>query len=72
MSNKINQKLGLRPAGKRKMMNLPKNRHEASALTSAQCPGCTQRGVIENAVHGRRLRCCTWCGNTWTPEEAHD
>jgi len=61
----INQKLGLRRASKRHMMRLPKTLHERTALTSAQCPECSRRGVIENVIHGRRQRCCTWCGHTW-------
>jgi hypothetical protein len=68
VSNKINERLGLKPSGKRAMMNLPTDRSEASDLTSAKCPVCGLRGAIENVIHGQRLRMCTWCSESWTPE----
>jgi hypothetical protein len=37
------------------------------AVTAAHCPACDQTGVIENVVHARRLRTCTWCGACWEP-----
>lgn len=58
--------MGLRPAGKRRMMRLPKNRQAAIALTAAQCPACGQRGVIENVIKGERRRMCSWCSEGWT------
>ncbi len=63
--SRINEKLGLRPAGKRSMMQLPKNRAEAAALTAAQCPRCQQRGVREATIHGQVTRFCSWCGASW-------
>jgi ssDNA-binding Zn-finger/Zn-ribbon topoisomerase 1 len=61
----INEKRGLRRAGKRRMMKLPKNRAAAADLTAAQCPKCGSRGVIENVIHGRRRRMCSKCSEGW-------
>lgn len=65
---KINEQLGLRPAGKRSMMKLPKNRAEAAALTSSQCPSCSSFGIRECSVKGIRTRLCPRCGYTWPVE----
>jgi len=70
--SRINEKLGLKPAGKRRMMNLPKDRAQAADLTAAQCPKCGQRGAIECLVHDRRRRFCTWCNHGWEPEEERE
>jgi hypothetical protein len=63
----INEKLGLRPAGKRAMMKLPKDRARAVALTAATCPKCGQRGVRELTLHGQLKWCCSWCAHSWMP-----
>lgn len=63
----INEKLGLKRAGKRSMMNLPKNRAEAAALTSAQCPECQQRHARRSQTRPGSLW-CGWCSHIWTPE----
>jgi hypothetical protein len=36
-------------------------------LTAVRCPRCHQTVVVENRVHDRRLRTCSWCGACWTP-----
>lgn len=64
----INEKLGFKPAGKRSMMNLPDSRAEAADLTSARCPSCHRTGAIENVIHKKRTRMCTWCNTFWEPE----
>ena len=61
----INEKMGLRRAGKRAMMKLPKRRADAVALTSATCPLCGQYGVREFVLHGQQRRACSWCAHTW-------
>ncbi len=62
----INQKLGLRPAGKRAMMNLPKARAEAAAVTSAKCPRCLRVGRAKvSATKGAGWLYCTWCNELW-------
>jgi hypothetical protein len=61
----INHKLGLKPAGKRSMMKLPKDAAARNALTAAQCPACQARGVRESVIHGVRTRVCSWCGHSW-------
>jgi hypothetical protein len=64
--SKINEKLGLKPAGVRPMMrNLPKRLEDRVALTAATCPACGARGVIENVIHGKRRRLCAWCSEGW-------
>ena len=57
----INQKLGLKAAGKRRQMNLPKSRSDAAAMTSRQCPHCGHAWVIQNAIRGVTKRMCAWC-----------
>lgn len=63
----INQNLGLRPAGKRSMMKLPKDRALAAKVTAAKCPDCQRTGA-----HLSRSRrdppntvICGWCAHTW-------
>jgi hypothetical protein len=64
--SKINDKLGLKPAGARAMMKLPTDRELRSRLTSAQCPACGQRGAnLSRRVMGAFV--CTWCQHVWTP-----
>ena len=62
----INRTLGLKPAGTRAMMNLPKNKAKAAALTRAPCPKCRQRGVRE-APLGYVTWFCLRCGASWMP-----
>jgi ribosomal protein L37AE/L43A len=66
----INEKLGLKRAGKRWMMKLPKNLAERAALTSAQCPVCHERGIAEYVTGtGVTKWLCTWCAHTFTPTQ---
>ena len=67
----INQKLGLKPAGRRAMMKLPANKTEAAKLTAAVCPACRQRGAQLSALHVGELF-CTWCGGHWPIAEDDD
>jgi len=65
----INEKLGIRPAGTRAMMKLPKDRAIRNAVTSAQCPACQRWGARLSAVRGHDLDVwCTTpkCGQRWT------
>lgn len=56
--SRINEKLGLKPAGQRARMN---------SLSGVQCPNCPHRDVVSNTVSGRLVWLCGWCGNVWTP-----
>lgn len=69
--SRINEKMGLKPAGKRAMMNLPDDPAERASLTAAQCPKCRQRGVRQNKNHGIQQRFCSWCGHTWPAPNSH-
>jgi hypothetical protein len=71
VSNKINARLGLKPAGKRRMMQLPKDRAAAAQVTAAVCPGCARRGATESNVTPGALW-CTWCARTWIPTEGSE
>lgn len=64
----INEKMGLRPAGTRRMMKrLPPTRAERTALTSAKCPACARTGArLSQMFEGDYV--CTWCEFRWTPE----
>lgn len=65
----INQKLGLKPAGKRNMMKLPKDRAEAVKVTSAKCPACQMVGRAKvSATKGQGWLYCTWCNEVWQVE----
>jgi len=61
----INEKMGLRRAGKRRMMKLPRNLEARNNLTSAQCPKCGRRGLSEYTTRGVQTRSCTWCHHQW-------
>jgi transcription elongation factor Elf1 len=62
----INEKLGLRRAGKRSMMKLPKNRAAAAKITAAECPHCHQRGKATiSATKGLGWLFCTWCSHVY-------
>jgi hypothetical protein len=63
----INEKLGIKRAGKRSMMKLPENRSEAVALTAAQCPSCQQRHARKSQLREGDYW-CGWCGATWSPK----
>lgn len=68
MANKINEKLGLKSAGKRSMMQLPDTRAAAAALTSAKCPKCGQRGARLSRTQAGSYWCSQAdCGETWAP-----
>lgn len=63
----INDKLGLKRAGKRSMMQLPKDRAAAVAITSAKCPECSHTGARASKTQPGKLY-CTWCNHIWDPE----
>lgn len=63
----INDKLGLKPAGKRSMMKLPTDRALRTRLTSAQCPQCGQRGARLSKVRAGWFA-CSWCPHSWWPD----
>lgn len=63
----INEKMGLKPAGKRSMMKLPDDRAMRSRLTAAKCPACSQRGANLSRLQPGAFT-CTWCSHTWIPE----
>ena len=57
----INQKLGLRPATRKRPMMRGVGKDAALvARTSRQCH-CGHRWVIENVIHGVRRSMCCWC-----------
>ncbi len=64
----INDKLGIKRAGKRAMMKLPKNRAAAAAITSAKCPTCARTGARESKTKGPGWLYCTWCNTVWEVE----
>ena len=64
----INDKLGLRRAGKRTMMKLPTNKIEAAKITSARCPICQHTGARASKTQPGALY-CTWCNHIWTLAE---
>ncbi len=65
----INEKLGIRRAGKRTFMaNLPAHRSDAVKITAAQCPHCQTRGKAKaSATKGPGWLFCTWCGESFEP-----
>jgi len=56
--SRINEKLGLKAAGKRARLN---------SLSGVQCPACPHRDVTSNVVHRRLSWRCAWCGHGWEP-----
>ncbi len=60
----INDKLGLKPAGKRALMKLPTDRALRNRVTAAQCPTCQQRRAHLNRSKAGWL-VCEWCQTTW-------
>lgn len=65
--SRINEKMGLKPAGQRAMMKLPPTRAEAAALTAVQCPKCAKRGVRAVTLHGIPKYFCAYCSHLWIP-----
>jgi hypothetical protein len=63
----INEKMGLKRAGKRAFMaDLPKNLTARAKITSAECPGCHHRGKARiHPSKGDGWLWCTWCSTTW-------
>jgi hypothetical protein len=61
---RINEKLGLRPAGRRVMMALPPDRALAVRVTAARCPTCGRTGAHLSKPHPGSL-CCGWCQTLW-------
>lgn len=66
MMTSINDKLGIKRAGKRSMMKLPKTRAAATALTSAKCPTCGRTGARQSQLKPGYL-VCSWCADSWEP-----
>ena len=60
----INDKLGLKRAGKRSMMKLPTDTALRSRLTAALCPACGRRGAQLSRLHAGDVF-CTWCAHHW-------
>ena len=63
----INSKMGLKPAGKRNMMKLPKDKARAVLLTAAKCPKCEARDARESRQREGHFW-CTHCYHVWLPE----
>ncbi len=62
----INDKMGLRPAGKRSMMKLPPDRDLRNRVTSAKCPACDLTGAHLSKLRDREgWLVCSWCQHTW-------
>ncbi len=61
----INDKLGIKRAGKRAMMKLPKDRTEAARITGAHCPTCGRTGARASKTKGPGWLYCTWCNAVW-------
>jgi len=63
----INEKLGIKRAGKRAFMaNLPSDRSAAAKVTAATCPHCGVRGKASpSKVKGAGWLFCTWCGTAF-------
>jgi ribosomal protein L37AE/L43A len=63
----INSKMGLKPAGKRSMMNLPADRALRNRVTSAVCPACQRTGARLSKLKAGWL-VCSWCNTSWALE----
>jgi hypothetical protein len=61
----INDRLGLKRAGRRSMMKLPKDRAAAAKITSARCPQCQRTGAILSPRNGPGWVFCSWCQHAW-------
>jgi uncharacterized Zn finger protein (UPF0148 family) len=64
----INSKMGLKPAGQRSMMKLPRDRAAAAAITSAKCPVCGRTGARPSKTQPGKLY-CTVCNHIWAPTQ---
>jgi hypothetical protein len=62
----INEKMGLRRAGKRSMMKLPADQELRTRVTSARCPKCQRTGAQLSRLRPGFMW-CTWCAHTWEP-----
>lgn len=60
----INSKMGLKPRTRARAAT-----HSSGLVTGAVCPTCGCGHVVEHEVHGRALRLCGSCGDTWEPTE---
>jgi len=60
----INEKLGLKRAGKRSMMQLPKTLADRVKITSARCPTCHRTGARASKTQFGKLYfpCCNTIG----------
>jgi hypothetical protein len=61
----INDKLGIKRAGKRSMMKLPTNRAAAAKITAARCPQCQRTGAFPSPSRGPGWVFCSWCNHAW-------
>lgn len=61
----INEKMGLKRAGKRAMMKLPTDLALRAKVTSAVCPLCHRTGATLSRVQPGALW-CTHCSHTWS------
>lgn len=66
--SRINQKLGLKPAGKRAIMHGAKD----PALTALRCvfEDCQDTWILQNVIHGKPQRNCARCGRRQPMEPA--
>jgi hypothetical protein len=64
--SRINEKMGLKPAGARAMMKLPKDRATAVKLTAAKCPECLRTGARLSKLRAGWF-VCSWCAHAWEP-----
>jgi predicted RNA-binding Zn-ribbon protein involved in translation (DUF1610 family) len=68
--SRINEKLGLKPSGKRAMMKLPEDRALRNRVTSALCPECGRTGARLSKLRDRAgWFVCSWCAHAWQPTE---
>jgi hypothetical protein len=59
--SRINEKLGIKPAGARARL---------SSLSGVDCRSCGHVDVISNVIHRRLLWMCGWCSEAWEPTPA--
>lgn len=62
----INERLGIKRAGKRRMMKLPADAELRTKLTGAHCPKCDRTGATLSKTEPDHFF-CTWCSHTWKP-----
>lgn len=63
--SRINEKLGMKPAGKRNMMKLPEDRALRNRITSARCPECGRTGANLSKTEKTPHLFCTHCSHLW-------